>query len=289
MNPIVLSEPFAGFLRMRDTAEGPDAAIARAFLDAEIDVGDPDAHDFFDIREHEGRGRISYSTRDRLVRAQIDPENVARVFKHAGHRIHGRPGAVAQRVTGVEGGHALDVFSTAVSVHFAPEEKVQYARGDRITYWYNGTHHCNCHKGGHWGRPASSCMSSPSLGQHGTFRLYEERAELAVLLCRVCGLLRARCLVWTLHDGTRRHDRLYGAVADAEVLRGFLARDAIRPLRQGDVIPLHKTRTDKLPSLDTVTLYCTRCDTAHPRTSWDSYSARCPKGHMLVSIAAIVR
>lgn len=256
---VVMSDGFHTFLTERSGAGGPDKPVADAFLTKRVEDGDHGAKDFFDFRRMDNRVRISYTTMARLVKAGIDPGDHDAVYAHKGHRVNGRAGSVAQDVTGITDGRALDVFAASLAQQFAELGDPQFVSGERCVWVYDSDNHCRCNRNTSWGYSGSmSCMTGKG-PQPERFAIYVALAEMAIILCPDCGKITDRTLVWTLEDGSRTYDYLYGE--NAERLRVWLVAQGVDGERDMKV-PTGDLEVDKLPqapAIDYHPYWCKSC------------------------------
>lgn len=265
-----LSEELRAFLTARLQHDEYDYDVASFFLNKDI-AGDPDEQDFFDARLIDGEPRLTYTTRERLSRGGPDADPYA--IKT--YRMQGRPAAVAQRVTGVTHGRALDIFAGALRDHLIPPPPIaiEVVTGERISWAYNEDNTCACQYNGSLD---TSCMRPRRFAEGGYFQLWEDIAELVVIFCPRCEKTRARTLVITDSDhGRRAHNRIYATESDARRIRAFLGPDVVDATRayrgEGEVPPVfrveaHAKGYERFPSLDYFS-YCFACQTVSLATT----------------------
>lgn len=265
LQPIQLSPAMREFLTLRAGAGGSDNVVCSTILGRAVDRDNLDAQDYFDIRDSDGAGRISYTTRNRLLKAGIAPHN-DEVYHPGGHRIIARAGTVAQRLSGIRDGDAIGAFSAAVTGYFHPGTLPRIVDGDAIPFWYSSKNHCLCLGANHhWkGGIASSCMSNER-NPKVRFAFYVDHAKMAIALCKDCGLLRTRCIIWPDADGGGAFDRIYGE--NPEGLRSFLRESGYLPYGgNGGKVKLPEgadplKRYASYPALDSLRAYCKTCHT----------------------------
>jgi hypothetical protein len=255
------SERFDGFLHGRINAQMEDYRLSSDFWGATVDYSDKDAHNFYDIiLNDEGKPAITYTTEKRLNNV-----GASDIYARETFRIAGKPGKVAQRVTGITDGRALDVFVNALATYLAPPDESLFdvAVGTDITYWYSDRHYCACD--GRLQGPWSSCMRHPSYGRDGRFRIYEESAKLLIRTCETCGKLKGRAVLWEDDDGDKFIDRIYANTTIAEQMREWALRRGYTSIygRSGhDIkkfsIDVSRTGINLIPYLDSLGS-CARC------------------------------
>jgi hypothetical protein len=281
---LIFSETFSEFLNTRARANQEDAIINRALRDARFEVANPtamqhrhipgpDVKNWLDIETVDGRPHIFYTT-PRLILKAGHPECLVYAYgMHTGkHRISSRAGRVVQEITGITDGRALDVFTSALSAHLTGHElHVELVRGEEISHWYAQSNYCACRESGDlW----SSCMRYNSLHDGGigdrVCAIYEEAAQMAVVLCPTCTKLCARAIVWTV-DGREYYDRVYANSPRIEhVVHERLTTRGMTSVYMGNtplVVPFtgDHDRYDRMPYMDTIEVMCPECKTLQYR------------------------
>lgn len=263
MGPAIeMSPELRAFLEERAAMKLADAIIARSFLAATLEPDDKgsydNAHNYFDIRHAKVGARLSYTTQRKVAESGNLP------YAPKGHRVVAKAGAVARRVAGATDsmGRELDVFTNAVIAAVMPEQRVDIINGEMISHVYQAKNNCKCIN---TGPLRNSCMRPNSLADEGTFKLYEDVAELAVIFCQQCGNIKARTVLWTDSKNRKWHDRVYANDVDAAMIHHWAVNSGVGNLRTTDYriqkveVKLPKGHAYKrYPSLDTMRL-CVRC------------------------------
>lgn len=250
------SEVMREFLLGRCEAGDVDAAIASTLRRATYDAADEHAKVYLDLVEVNGNARITYTTMKRWQEYRAKNPD-ADCYDREGFRVAARPARIAQELTGITDGHALERFATAAQLYLKPLDfsRVHLVAGDDIWYWYNGSHACTC------GFALYSCMVGAS---RDTLAPYRDGAQLAIVLCETCGGLRARGLIWTdAFSGERYVDRIYYKEAQSGELLRQAARMALNAkevygltVKEEVLVPVRGM--GGLPYFDTVR-FCGRC------------------------------
>lgn len=266
----------ASFLRGRAAKGQEDSALAALLLSGVVDVDNPHEKNYLKMMLHDGNPRISWTTSSRIDKALSRLQGYAArdafdYYRSGGHRVMSRPGALAQELTGIDDGRALDVFTNALAAELTKEGvKVTVVRGADITHYYNYKQHCKCVA---TGELASSCMRY-DYSDH-RFKMYEDAASLALILCDDCKGVRARTLLWGGETGKKYHDRVYGsavAVRQIEAWAGIEGYEAIWGGRYAEsskgvriLLPEPASSYQSAPYLDTLFYWCRECNDLRTR------------------------
>lgn len=276
------SDEFRRFLVDRMEERREDSGLAERVLYGSYDADDPDAMNWLDLRFYNGSARISYTTVARYNRAMQAGMITHNAFDQGSHRVMGRPASVLQKVARIADGdkqrygRALDVFAAACAAGVGPPPDVTIVRGVEITRRYNQRGYCRCVSTGDM---AGSCMRYDDFGPR--FKLYEDHASLAVIICPQCNGTRARALLWTDAAGKRYLDRIYGSQANHEALRAWAKEHEYTMIYARDIarvgvvsIPAPNPPDgypDGAPYLDSLPFWCRTCGTLSNR--------ECERGH----------
>lgn len=265
---VSMSDQLRGFLRDRVVARREDADIAYRFLSAHIDSEDGEAHNYFDIRDADGAARLSYTTERALEKARLKHPALT-PFDIGSHRTLARASSVAQRITGVTNGRALDVFSSAVLASLKGTPEIEVVRGADIGRLYREDAHCRCVP---LGELAQSCMRYHYTDDR--FALYADNAALAVLRCAGCGGVQGRALLWTDTKGRQFIDRIYASGVRAEQFVAWAASHQYTQLWHGHhgagrvgvvTVPAPYKPYEAAPYLDSLYFWCRTCGTLSNR------------------------
>jgi hypothetical protein len=266
---VTIGNTLMEFLRERIVRDEADAPIALAFLQARINAYDVNAHTYFNLSLVHDKPRITYTTQARINRARDNGPIGYDLFATGVHwRVAGKPARVAQAVTGLstnDYGRGFDLFAQQAAAYLLIDDEklsnVRVVTGPDITHWYNECHHCDCTP---IGDLDTSCMRYDHCQDR--FGIYEDNAEMAILLCP-CGGVRARCLLWTDVNGERWFDRVYGNTTDQEILRTWGTQNGYQQLWFSDI---HGSRDQVTvtcpdrgyalaPYLDSLSNWCRTC------------------------------
>lgn len=251
------STAFQAFLYERLDAGREDCPIVQALVDGRVQ---DDGHNYIDIRLVSEKPMLTYTTYERYVEARDKAlDTIHSIYDAQSFRIAGRPARVAQRLTGITDGRALDVFTSACAAWLTDDtDAIQLVTGRDITYWYAEQHYCRCSYHGDLG---GSCMRSNKHLYDNMFRLYELMAEMAIILCPDCGKLQARTIVWTDTNGKKFHDRIYAGPKNTQRIHTWGARNGIASVYYGSVGDVQAYAPFNLrdtPYLDSMR-YCRTC------------------------------
>lgn len=261
-----ISPQMRSFLDERMNEDREDGTIAYRFSTHMLDDDDSSAMNFFDVREVDQSPRITYATRATMERREVyTGHRIDDPFKPGGHRTSAKPASVAQKVTGIENGRALDVFASAVHSFLLGVPDVVVVEGDEITRRYSAANHCVCVGLGDLGR---SCMRYPEFSRF--FRFYEHTAKMAAIVCAKCNGTRARAIIWEAENGERFLDRIYGGQTHVEQIRAWAKEQDIPyiwaglgngvPKKYGRiVVPVPDVTFDSAPYLDSLYYWCRTC------------------------------
>lgn len=257
MYGVQLSKDLDDFLAKRERMGLADAEIARKFLNAQVDPDDDDAHDYFGMRFTDNGPRITYLTNARAKQCDGDE------FDRYSLRYAGKPAKVAKRITGVDNGNALAVFTSALVAEMIPPPPVELVRGADIDRYFPRGNFCSC-EGRRLGSLGSSCMAPDAYVRENRFQLWKDVAELAVVVCPVCQGTLGRCVVLTDdRTGQKRHSYVYAGDEVREAINDFFLREGIELGDSGEAwfrVEAHAEGYGRLPSTDRF-LYCSRCNT----------------------------
>lgn len=267
---VTISTSLDQFLQERVRKGDKDAPIARAFLDARVDYHDEDAHDYYGLSLIDDKARITYTTRKKLNHAMNTIAVDSYFQEGVTWRIQAKPATVAQRVTELpadEYGRGYDVFTHAATAYLTIDEdkltQIHVVSGTQITHHYHEDNHCQC--GGYLGDLQSSCMRYSRCQDR--FGIYEDHAQMAILLCGTCGGLRARALLWTDTNEQRWIDRIYANDLDTALLKLWAAQEGYGELWDASChsagvniqVTCEYTEYDYAPYLDSLYYWCRTC------------------------------
>lgn len=254
---LVLSQGFRSFLETRFVANSADHAIAVAWLSY---VPKPDGDNYFDAVEYLGTMRISYSTPRKLQNRIGDA-----IFARGGHRVVGRVGSIAQRITGVTNGHALDTFAQALTAHFTPldNSRFEVLSGDAIPEHYRPSEYCRCSMtSGYYGGPALSCATTQDNVDQGRFAIYAQTAEFLIVKCKTCDKIEGRTIIWTDFEKRGRfYDELYGSTSRIQEMQTYLGLNQILPVSEHNIVVAYNPPIAEWPQLDSMRYHCRTCCT----------------------------
>lgn len=232
------------------------------------DAKDKKAIIHLDMVLADGQPMLSYTTPERIASyMERTGSPVDNYYAREPFRVRARPGKVMKSITKSEDNKAIEqfvkTFNAFVYAVHGNESAVQVVRGQDIPYWYNEDHYCDCKS---TYSLAQSCMRYDHLSKNGTFAIYVDNCEMAVLFCPDCGKLRARAILWDDRAGGRYIDRIYGTEQEQSAIRLWASnRDYTSVYGSRDMehvrIPLVR-KYPRRPWLDSMGHLCDRCNCA---------------------------
>lgn len=134
--------------------------------------------------------------------------------------------------------HDFQQFTTFLQGTGIDTSEIRLVNGPDISYWYNENHYSRSQD---TGSLASSCMRYSNLGKR--LSMYDQNPNQISMSILVDGdnRLLARAIVWTLPDGTRLQDRIYGNESGQQALRKWAKDNDIKSIypRGGDGAVVH--------------------------------------------------